>query len=804
MIQPSAKQVFITILSLMPALTLRQIFRAAIALLALQSPILAQDSGNSPRRPFRAQHVFDLTRPIIFRDSFQSGQFGRWNFSEDDRYRLMNATPERISIVDAPGLPAGEKAVRFFVPRGPDSFRAEISLPSEKGFNERWYGQRVFIPEEWVFDPGKGNDIVMQWHAVPGNGKPTYPNLEISIGNDRWFIRQSFGSAQTKPTRTNTKLDELLKRGVWVSWVIHAKWSPNDDGLLQIWKDAKVVFERKGPNVYGTIGVDYTPYLKTGIYHPEWHLDTESKRSAFEKEQTEAVSKVVYVTNCKIGDERARYDDVAPPVAAAAERAADESRAMEQSQTRRQPNIIVIMTDEHNAGVMGCAGDKIARTPNLDALAARGVIFGAHYCSSPICTPSRQSFTTGKYVSGHSVWSNTQGVPEGTPSLPRIMNAAGYDSYLDGKMHYKGGMTHGFSIIEEKTGTIKPPKEVSDFNAENRKGKPRRRLPAGQFPDNGSTLGEEFEQVGTPDKMDTFIDVPRRDNAIKFLRERPSDAKPFFLTIGFIAPHYPLVAPAEYLAHFQGKVPPPEIPDGYLDTLPLNYKHLRNDRKFERVPPETARLGLEAYYARVEWIDHQIGQVLDALKSSPFAENTIVIYTSDHGENMGEHGLWWKNCLYDCGARVPLIVSCPARWKGGQQRSGACGVLDLVQTIAALGGAKVPQDWKGSSMLPWLDDAAFAWKDQAVSEYYAGYTASGIAMIRQGDWKYVYHTRADETHGPERELYQLRDDPKELHNLSGDPTQQARIAAMHEALVKETGEDPEKTEARWRAGDGPR
>ncbi|MFD0893998.1 sulfatase-like hydrolase/transferase [Luteolibacter ambystomatis] len=469
-----------------------------------------------------------------------------------------------------------------------------------------------------------------------------------------------------------------------------------------------------------------------------------------------------------------------------------------------KPNILVIMSDEHNASVMGCAGDKIARTPHLDALAAKGVLFSAQYCSSPICTPSRQTFTTGKYTSGHNVWGNTAGVPEGTPSLPRILNAGGYESYLDGKMHYKGGMTHGFSIIHEESGKITPPADPKDIKESGEeKEKPRHRLSAGTFPDNGNELGGEFKPMGVDDTMDSFIDVARSDNAVKFLKERKADAKPFFLTIGFIAPHYPLVAPTTYLDHFKGKVPLPVIPPGYLDSLPLNYKHLRNDRKFERVPDDVARLGLEAYYARVEWLDGQVGKVLDALKASPFAENTIVIYTSDHGENMGEHGLWWKNCLYDCGARVPLIVSWPKRWQGGQQRTGACGMVDLVQTIAALGGVKTPDDWKGSSMVPWLDDSRFAWKDLAVSEYYAGYISSGIAMIRQGKWKYVYHTRADQTHGPERELYDMESDPKEMHDLASDPEQGSRMEAMHKALVKEIGEDPEKTEARWRAGDGP-
>lgn len=468
-----------------------------------------------------------------------------------------------------------------------------------------------------------------------------------------------------------------------------------------------------------------------------------------------------------------------------------------------KPNIIVIMTDEHNANVMGCSGNSIARTPNLDALAARGVRLSASYCASPICTPARQSFTTGKYVSGHNVWSNTPGVPEGTPSLARALNAAGYESYLDGKMHYKGGMTHGYRIINEKDGTILPAsKSLEKEEKSPSKVSARTRVPAGEFKSNGDELGEEFHPMGE-ENMDEFIDVKRRDSAIKFLKERQEGSKPFFLTIGFIAPHYPLVAPPEYLAHFKDKVPLPKVPEGYLDTLPLNYKHLRNERKFERVPDATAKLGLEAYYARTEWIDTQIGAVLDTVKASPFAANTIIIYTSDHGENMGEHGLWWKNSLYDCGAQVPLIMSWPARWKGGQTRTGANGVVDLVQTIAAAGGATVPSDWKGKSMLPWLDDATQSWRDLAVCEYYAGYTSSSAVMIRQGDWKYVYHTRADATSGPEFELFDLKKDPKEMQNLAKDPAHAERMKEMHKALVAETGEDPEKTEARWRAGATP-
>ena len=176
-----------------------------------------------------------------------------------------------------------------------------------------------------------------------------------------------------------------------------------------------------------------------------------------------------------------------------------------------------------------------------------------------------------------------------------------------------------------------------------------------------------------------------------------------------------------------------------------------------------------------------------------------MIYTTDHGENMGEHGLWFKNCVYDTAARVPLIVSWPKRWAGGQRRGGACSLVDVVQTIAEIGGAMTPADWNGSSLCAYLDDPKAPSRDLAVSEYYAHNIASGYAMLRRGTWKYVYHTPPDDKHPTQRELYDLQSDPGELHNLAGNPDQQGRIKEMHASLVKELGEDPDKTELRCRA-----
>jgi choline-sulfatase len=180
------------------------------------------------------------------------------------------------------------------------------------------------------------------------------------------------------------------------------------------------------------------------------------------------------------------------------------------------------------------------------------------------------------------------------------------------------------------------------------------------------------------------------------------------------------------------------------------------------------------------------------------AENTVVIYTADHGENMGEHGLWWKNCVFDTAARVPLIVRWPGRLKGGQHRAEACAHVDVVQTIADTAGARMPQDCNGDSMLGWLDHPETKWKDRAVSQYYAHNIDSGYAMIRMGQWKYVYHTPADAKHPAERELYDLKADPGELNNLAAQPEQAERIASLHAALIKEIGENPDETEQRFR------
>ena len=309
-----------------------------------------------------------------------------------------------------------------------------------------------------------------------------------------------------------------------------------------------------------------------------------------------------------------------------------------------RPNVLVIMSDEHNAGVLGCYGNRTIQTPNLDRLAARGITFDAAYTNSPLCVPSRQSFTTGKYVSRIGAWNNNCRSPQDVPSIARAMNAAGYESFLCGKMHYARDHRYGFTEIG------------GNMNNAVMDGRGNRRSADDLGP--AAKLSGRFAEFHTDDTSSVMAhDRKVTAGTVAFLRERKATDKPFFLLSGYLAPHFPLVVPEKYWANYAGKVPMPVIPPDYLDTLPLNYQHLRVGFGMTDVEAATVRKGRELYYGLTQWVDEEIGKKLEALKSSGLMDNTVVIYTTDHGENMGEHGLWWKNCVYDTAARIPLIVS---------------------------------------------------------------------------------------------------------------------------------------------------
>jgi choline-sulfatase len=446
------------------------------------------------------------------------------------------------------------------------------------------------------------------------------------------------------------------------------------------------------------------------------------------------------------------------------------------------------MSDEHDPAVMGCYGDKLVDTPNLDRLAGEGIVFDNCYTTSPLCVPARLSFTAGKYISRIGAWSNADKLPsDDYPSIARTLQSAGYETYLCGKMHYDRNRRYGFCDILPEVHS----------NRYRKTGAGRRRAVENHVSDlnNWKTRSNDFYAANDSSILSHDRAVTQR--AGEFLKNWNTDYPPFFLMVGHLAPHFPLIAPPEIYRKYQGRIPEAQLPEGYTEKMLRNYQHLRYGFGLTECNPEAEQKGRELYWALIDWYDRQIGQIMAILKNSEFSKNTIVFYTSDHGENKGEHGLWWKNNMYEHSARIPLIAWCPECWKGGQRRTGACSLVDLVQTIADLANAKTPEDWNGDSMKEWLNNNKAPWKDTAVSEYYGHNITSGFAMLRKKAWKYIYHTPVSAAYRSECELYDLKTDPKEFNNLSGDAAQQDRIRSMHQTLISELGEDPDIVEQRF-------
>lgn len=456
------------------------------------------------------------------------------------------------------------------------------------------------------------------------------------------------------------------------------------------------------------------------------------------------------------------------------------------SRRGEQPNVVVIMSDEHDPTVTGCYGNDLVKTPNLDRLARNGITFDNCYTNSPICVPSRLSFTAGRYASKVHAWNNNCRLSNTLATLPKVMNFSGYESVLIGKMHYDSDRRYGFREVGQAWSNQRDKRGTGDrrlpYSAENRSGRWRSR--AQEF------FTDDESRVLSHDRGVT-------ERTVNFLKDRSRQDEPFFLLCGYLAPHFPLIVPDEYYQMYRGKVPMPELPPGHLEMQNRNYHQLRRGFGVLQTDPEVVQKGRDLYYGLTTWVDNEIGKVLQALENSPVAEETVVIYTSDHGEMAGEHGLWWKNCMYEQSAGVPLIVSWPRRWEGGQRREQVCSLVDVAKTVSDLGGALVPESWDGDSLLPWVDDDGTQWKDFAVSEYYANGISSGFAMYREGKYKYVYHTPpVGHQYPAEQELYDLESDPQEFVNLANVPELRDQVEQMHEKMVQEIGEDPDRTEKR--------
>ncbi len=441
-----------------------------------------------------------------------------------------------------------------------------------------------------------------------------------------------------------------------------------------------------------------------------------------------------------------------------------------------RPNLLYIHSDQHSAFVTGCYGDTAAETPNLDRLAARGAALENVYCPSPICVPSRMSMLTGRFPHENDVWTNTHILDSGIPTFAHAMGAAGYDPVLIGRMHSVGpDQLHGYSQrLVGDHGPNYPGGGGANHGMLHGTAGPSR------VSIRKSGIGQSAYQVHDEDVTASAVGYLDR---LGVQSRAGTMSKPFSLSVGFMLPHQPFVARREDFERFAGRVPPPQTPAAFTDDLHPHFNKWRQDCGIVDVPDQEIQRARTAYWALVYRMDVMIGQILEALKVNGFEDDTLVIYSSDHGEQVGEHGLWWKQTFYDDSAKVPAIVAWPGRISEGSRIGRVVSSLDINATmIEALGGPPLPTS-RGRSLLPLFEDAGDPnWEDVAFSEYC---TDSGCLqrMIRTGDWKLSYY------HGQPSQLFNITEDPQETNDRIEDPELSDLVKELTDRVLE--GWDPE-------------
>jgi arylsulfatase A-like enzyme len=461
-----------------------------------------------------------------------------------------------------------------------------------------------------------------------------------------------------------------------------------------------------------------------------------------------------------------------------------------------RPNIIVLMADQQKATSLPLYGNPDVRTPYLDALAARGIVARWCYVQHPFCMPSRAAFLTGRYPQATGVHHNAHRVPEREALLQEVLQRAGYRTGAIGHLHGRDNLGRGcdyaYDLGEGELGA-----RVQAWHAMTRAA-PRR-------------VAHMF--ATSPCAAEAEADALMTDAALAFLdqaRRRP--AQPFYLHVAWISPHPPYYAPAPYATRYDPTglhLPPAEPPDG---QKPPVYRQTAEDMGTLDAPEPERRAALAHYYGMCSYLDDQVGRLTDYLRRHDLERNTLVVYTSDHGDYAGEHHMFGKSCtLYDCLTRVPFVLAGP---EDLVPRAGLLGGLveavDLVPTLLDLAGVDVPAGlnlhghslrrlWEspgasggGGDLAPGFDVAyaeVGAYPVEMVRNRLRGDNvpngppASGrqtelSAMIRTPEWKYV--------HTPGRaiqELYHLPGDPWELRNVSGAPEHAALVTRLRGRLL---------------------
>lgn len=443
-------------------------------------------------------------------------------------------------------------------------------------------------------------------------------------------------------------------------------------------------------------------------------------------------------------------------------------------------NMLVIMSDEHQARAMGCADHSFVKTPNLDQLAARGMRFTNAYTPSPICVPARAAFATGRYSHQNRLWDNAMPYTGTIPGWGHELQAAGVPVESIGKLHYRDeadpagfDKEHMPMMVVDGIGMV----WGSIRREDERISGPSRML---------------GEYIGPGESSYTKYDASVTKTTTEWLASRAQQSDtPWCLYVGLVAPHFPFVVPQSFYDMYPHDMLPEvkQHPDTGYKQHPWIVKQdapMNSESKFSSAKERLSAMA--CYYALCTWMDNNVGKILTSLEDNNLMDSTTVVYTSDHGDNVGARGLWGKSNLYEESCAIPLIMAGPGINQG--KCDTPVSLLDLSVTIAdhfdqTISADEVHGEPVGQSLKE-IANKPYDGERVVFSEYHAVGAVSGAFMIRKGDWKYNYYV------GFEPELFNLREDPEETSNVAGLTENAEILNELHAELLAIC--DPEKTD----------
>ena len=428
-------------------------------------------------------------------------------------------------------------------------------------------------------------------------------------------------------------------------------------------------------------------------------------------------------------------------------------------------NVLFIISDDLKASVLGCYGDKVCKTPNIDKLAARAMVFDRAYCQGLACAPSRTSFMHSRY---HGA--------KGRVNLGQHFKANGFYSARVGKIYH---MRVPGDIIAGTDGLDIPSTWTEKFNSAGQEA----HTPGDYACLNLNIFTRELEgrqSTRMPHRMFVSVsydgdgsDQPDHKTASKTIELlRKHKDKRFLLAAGLVRPHYPMVQPKQYFDPYpwQKMVLPRSVPDDLEDMPRLAITRSRSELNGIAKFPDNQKRMWSAYYASVTFMDEQVGRILDELDRLGLREKTAIVFTSDHGYHLGEHTFWQKSNLHEEVTRVPLIISLPGH-EAGRSKS-LVELVDLFPTLSAAAGLQAPGGLHGTSLLPILRDPATRVKESALSIH-----SSGTSM-RTASWTYTRYKDGSE------ELYDMETDPGQFTNRAGDAGAAVTLAGQRKAFER--------------------